>query len=188
MTPEPNDAVDPVVQAFEQGELIVYATEAVMGIGCDPDNEDAVMRLLKAKQRPVDKGLILVAANYSQLLPYCDDNAIPQEKRAEIFSSWPGPHTWLMPKSSQAPAWISGQHDSIAMRVTAFEPLADLCRKIGKPIVSTSANLSGQEPARTLAEAQRQLGDGIFYVDGDVQGLSSPSTIKDALTGKVIRS
>jgi len=188
MTQAENEVVDPVVQAFKEGELIVYATEAVMGIGCDPDNEEAVMQLLKAKQRPVEKGLILVAANYSQLLPYCDDNAIPQEKRAEIFSSWPGPNTWLMPKSKTAPKWITGEHASIAMRVTAYEPLAELCRKIGKPIVSTSANLSGQEPARTVEDAKRQLGEGIFYVAGEVQGLTSPSTIKDALTGTVIRS
>lgn len=187
MTTAQNDEKDPLLVAFEQGELLVYATEAVMGIGCDPDNEDAVMRLLKAKQRPVEKGLILVAATYSQLLPYCDDNAIPMDRRTEIFSSWPGPNTWLMPKSKNAPKWVTGEHNSIAMRVSAYEPLADLCRKLGKPIVSTSANLSGQPPARTVDEAKQQLGKDIFYVEGEVQGLESPSTIKDAVTGNVIR-
>ena len=77
---------DADVAAFESGQLMVYPTEAVMGIGCDPDNEAAVMSLLALKQRPVEKGLILLAANYSQLLPYVDDNAIPQDKRFSIFS------------------------------------------------------------------------------------------------------
>ena len=53
--------IDPVKEAFEQGALIVYPTEAVMGIGCDPDNELAVHKLLQLKQRPVEKGMILIA-------------------------------------------------------------------------------------------------------------------------------
>ena len=61
---------DPIVEAFHAGKLLVYPTEAVMGIGCDPDNKAAVDFLLKTKQRPVEKGVILIAANYSQLLPY----------------------------------------------------------------------------------------------------------------------
>ncbi len=83
--------VDPVVAAFQAGSLIVYPTEAVMGIGCDPDNEAAVNALLEIKQRPVEKGVILIAANYSQLLPYVNDNAIRPDRRTDIFSSWPGP-------------------------------------------------------------------------------------------------
>ena len=56
---------DPMVAAFENGMLLVYPTEAVMGIGCDPDSESAVLALLEIKQRPIEKGVILVAANYS---------------------------------------------------------------------------------------------------------------------------
>ena len=85
---------DPMVAAFENGMLLVYPTEAVMGIGCDPDSESAVLALLAIKQRPIEKGVILVAANYSQLLPYVNDNAIRPDMRTEIFSSWPGPNTW----------------------------------------------------------------------------------------------
>ena len=91
---------DPMVAAFENGMLLVYPTEAVMGIGCDPDSESAVLALLEIKQRPIEKGVILVAANYSQLLPYVNDNAIRPDMRTEIFSSWPGPNTWVLPKSA----------------------------------------------------------------------------------------
>lgn len=176
-----------IKQLFDQGKLIVYATEAVMGIGCDPDNEAAVMELLRTKQRTVDKGLILVAANYEQLLPYIDDAAIPAVRRAEIDASWPGPITWLLPKSSTAPHWISGQFNSIATRISAYSSLIELCRCLGKPLVSTSANLSGQLPTRTIEEAQQQLGDDIVYIDGVVEGRQSPSVIKDAMSGQVIR-
>jgi L-threonylcarbamoyladenylate synthase len=178
---------DSLKVAFDAGEVIIYPTEAVLGIGCDPDNEAAVLKLLELKQRSVDKGLILVAANYSQLLPYVDDKAIPEQNRPNIFSSWPGPVTWLLPKSKAAPSWVTGVHNSIATRVPSFAPLVELCERLGKPIVSTSANLSGEPSCITIEEAKQQFGDNVVYVDGKVQGRTSPSTIKDAMTGEVLR-
>lgn len=180
--------VDPDIAAFEQGELLIYATEAVMGIGCDPNNEAAVRKLLAIKQRPVEKGMILVASNYSQLLPFVNDNAIPQDRRFAIFSCWPGPVTWLLPKSATAPAWITGEHDKIAVRVSAHEGVRTLCNKINSPIVSTSANPSGEEPARTIAQARDYFGDSVHYVPSEVGGAAQPSMIKDALTGAIIRN
>ena len=77
------------ITCLTQGEVILYPTEAVFGLGCDPDNQQAVEKLLAIKQRPVEKGLILIADNYGQLLKYVDDAKIPMDKRADIFSSWP---------------------------------------------------------------------------------------------------
>ena len=75
------------ISCLEQGEVILYPTEAVYGLGCDPDNQQAVEKLLEIKQRPVEKGLILIADNYGQLLKYVDDVKLPMDKRADIFSS-----------------------------------------------------------------------------------------------------
>lgn len=179
---------DPMVAAFENGMLLVYPTEAVMGIGCDPDSESAVMALLEIKQRPIEKGVILVAATYSQLLPYVNDNAIKPDMRTEIFSSWPGPNTWLLPKSATAPAWLTGQHDKIAVRVTNHPTVKAMCEQLGKPVVSTSANLTGQAPALTIEEARTIFADSVTYVDGEVGQYSKPSTIRDGDSGEVIRA
>lgn len=179
---------DPMVAAFENGMLLVYPTEAVMGIGCDPDSESAVMALLEIKQRPIEKGVILVAATYSQLLPYVNDNAIKPDMRTEIFSSWPGPNTWLLPKSATAPAWLTGQHDKIAVRVTNHPTAKAMCEQLGKPVVSTSANLTGQAPALTIEEARTIFADSVTYVDGEVGQYSKPSTIRDGDSGEVIRA
>lgn len=178
---------DPIVTAFRQGRLLVYPTEAVMGIGCDPDNESAVQQLLKLKQRPQEKGVILIADNYSRLLPYVDDKAIAQDRRYAIFSSWPGAITWLLPKSATAPDWITGGQPNIAVRVTAHPVVKDLCERIGKPLVSTSANPSGQTPARNTQQAQHYFADAVDYVAGEVGGLSRPSSIRDGNSGKIIR-
>ncbi|XPE60601.1 Sua5/YciO/YrdC/YwlC family protein [Shigella flexneri] len=67
------DAIAAAIDVLNEERVIAYPTEAVFGVGCDPDSETAVMRLLELKQRPVDKGLILIAANYEQLKPYIDD-------------------------------------------------------------------------------------------------------------------
>ena len=181
-------ALTSVIDAFEQGQLLVYPTEAVMGIGCDPDNEIAVNALLTLKQRPVEKGVILVAANYSQFLPYVNDNGIAQHRRTEIMSSWPGPNTWLLPKSQSAPIWITGKHDKIAVRVSNHPVVKALCNALGKPIVSTSANLAGEPPTKTLAEAKRVFGDSVVYIDGEVGDNDKPSTILDGDTGEIIRA
>lgn len=178
---------DPLVDSFFAGELLVYPTEAVMGLGCDPDNEEAVTRLLSLKHRPVEKGLILIAATYSQLLPYVDDNAVRLDKRTEIFSSWPGANTWLLPKSANAPDWITGQHATIAVRVTDHPVVRSLCERVGKPLVSTSANVTGSAPATTTEAAKAMFGDDVIYVEGEVGSNTKPSIIRDGNTGTIIR-
>lgn len=179
---------DPIIEAFREGKLLIYPTEAVMGIGCDPDNEKAVNCLLEVKQRPLEKGVILIAANYSQLLPYVNDDAIRPDRRTDIFSSWPGPNTWLLPKSAAAPQWITGQHDKIAVRVTNHPVVVALCNKLGKPLVSTSANLTGQAPTKTINEAKAVFADSVMYVEGEVGNATKPSVIRDGDSAEVIRA
>lgn len=187
MTSECLQSVEPLSSAFSLGELIVYPTEAVMGIGCDPDNEAAVSKLLAIKQRPRAKGMILIADSYSRLLKYVDDKSVPPQKRTEVFSSWPGHNTWLLPKSEEAPDWITGEHDKIAVRVTAHPVVIALCQAVGKPLVSTSANPSGMPPALTTEEAKQYFGGDVVYVPGEVTNPGKPSTIRDCETGHVIR-
>lgn len=174
--------------ALEQGGVIFYPTEAVYGLGCDPDNQQAVEQLLAMKQRPVEKGLILIADNYGQLLKYVDDAKIPMDKRTDIFSSWPGAITWVMPAAKTTPKWLTGQFDTIAVRVTNHPTVKHLCQKFDKPLVSTSANLSGQDTVTSIAMAKTEFADKVaFYLDEPLGGNTQPSTIKDVMTGKVFR-
>lgn len=176
-------------QAFEEGGVIAYPTEAVFGLGCDPDNQEAIEKLLAIKKRPAEKGLILLAANYSQLLPYVDDLGIPQDKRFAVLSRWPDGITQLVPKNPNCPALLCGKFDTIAVRVTSQPDVVALCNAVNKPIVSTSANLSGEEPARTWQEVEASLASEVdFIVKGKTLGFTKPSQIIHALTGETIRS
>ena len=178
-----------VVNAFKRGGIIAYPTEAVFGLGCDPDNEDALKRLLALKKRPAEKGLILLAGDYSQLLPYIDESKIPPNKLATVLSRWPDGITQLVPKSNQLSSLLSGQFETIAVRVTSQPDVVALCKKTKKPIVSTSANLSGQEPAKTWQGLDPEVVKLVDYVVKEkTLGHKTPSKIIDAITGNIIRS
>jgi L-threonylcarbamoyladenylate synthase len=164
------------------GGVVAYATEYCFGLGCDPRNRAAILRLLRLKSRPLAKGLIVLAASESQLAPYAAD--IP----ANVRATWPGPHTWLLPANPGVPGWITGQHDKIAVRVTAHPQAAALCRAAGMAIVSTSANRAGEAPARTDREVARRFGRLVDYIlPGRVGEAPAPTPIRDAVTGQLVR-
>jgi len=169
-------------RVLKQGGIVAYATEYCFGLGCDPMNRDAVLRLLRLKQRPVKKGLIVLAADVAQLAPYVAE--IPPH----VAATWPGPHTWLLPANTAVPNWITGRHERIAVRVTAHPQAAALCRAAGLAIISTSANRSGESPARVDREVIRRFGGLVDYVlPGRVGNAPAPTPIRDAETSRLIR-
>lgn len=181
--------MESAVQAYQEGGIIAYPTEAVFGLGCDPTSQAAVEKLLSIKQRPIEKGLILLAANYSQLLPFVDDSLIPQDKRFSVLSRWPDGITQVLPANADVPAFLTGKFSSIAVRVTSQPDVVALCNEVNGPIVSTSANLTGHEPARTASDVKQNLGELVdFIVEGDTLGFTQPSKIIDGLTGEVFRT
>jgi L-threonylcarbamoyladenylate synthase len=178
--------IDEAARKLRQGEVIAYPTEAVYGLGCDPFNYDAVERLLDMKGRSQAAGLILIADKFSRFDDFVGEADRDLVGRAQ--STWPGPVTWLFPKSAQVPGWISGDHDSVALRVTDHPPCQALCETYGGPIVSTSANRSGEAPARTPEAVEASFGlliDGVMQ--GQLGGLERPSEIRDVRTGEVVR-
>lgn len=183
----PSNAIAQAVEVLHNNQVIAYPTEAVFGVGCDPDSEEAVMRLLTLKQRSVEKGLILIAADFEQLKPYIDDMQLSQAQRQAIFARWPGPVTFVFPARAATPRWLTGRFESLAVRVTDHPLVVELCRTFGKPLVSTSANLTGQPPCRTTAEVRAQFGADFPVVDGMTCGRLNPSEIRDALTGEQFR-
>jgi len=174
-------------RSVRAGGVIAYPTEAVYGLGCDPLDDNAVFRLLAIKQRPLARGLILIGADFSQLAPFI--GPVPTAVMQRISKTWPGPVTWLLPAAPDVPYWLRGAHLTIAVRVTAHRLAAALCRAAGHALVSTSANRHRQPPARTYLQVERRLGAELDYVlHGAVGPQRRPSEIRDALTGRVVRS
>lgn len=170
-----------------QGGIVAYPTEAVYGLGCDPYNAAAVLRLLELKQRSWKKGLILIAAHRSQLDPWLEPVGLCIEQ--ELEQTWPGPVTWLLPARPEVPEWLRGEHTTLAVRVTAHPLAAALCEAFGGPIVSTSANYAGNHAARSALQLQREMGEDIDYIlHGKVGDQLRPTEIRDAVSGRIVRS
>jgi L-threonylcarbamoyladenylate synthase len=181
--------IDAAAALLRDGGVLAYPTEAVFGLGCDPHNEAALARLFALKQRSSSQGVLLIAADFTQVEPYIDHTAVPAQILQQVRESWPGPHTWIFPRAATVPAWVVGAHAGIAVRVTAHEPSIALCRAFGGAIVSTSANPHGQAPARDVDTLIGWFGDALDGVlDAPLGGLAQPSTIRDAMSGALIRA
>lgn len=182
-----HDSFD-IMAAAEQlkaGKVIAYPTEAVYGLGCEPLNEQAVMHLLAIKQRPIEKGLILIAADLAQLRPYLILN---DEILAKITPTWPGAVTWVIPAQANVPKWLTGEHDTLAVRVTAHPIAQQLCACYGGAIVSTSANATTEPAMRTAEQVTKAFANtDVFVLDGKVGELQQETAIYDAVSGKKLR-
>ncbi|MGL5598387.1 MAG: Sua5/YciO/YrdC/YwlC family protein, partial [Aeromonas sp.] len=106
----------------------------------------------------------------------------------DIQHTWPGPVTWVMPAKQGVSTLLTGQFSSIAVRVSAHPDVQRLCQAFGKPITSTSANLSGLPPCKTVEQVRAQFASSpLLLMEGVVGGRENPSEIRDALTGNVFR-
>jgi L-threonylcarbamoyladenylate synthase len=186
MNPAPFLTVPRAAECLRAGEVIAYPTEAVYGLGCDPMCEAAVRRVLALKRRKPEEGLILIADCCARFLPFVAEVRAERLERAR--ASWPGPVTWLFPRAPAVPDWLAGSHTTIALRVTDHPVCRALCAAFEGAIVSTSANPSGAEPARSADEVREYFGDGLAgIVEGELGGRAAPSEIRDLATGRVLR-
>jgi L-threonylcarbamoyladenylate synthase len=174
------------VTALHAGGVIAYPTEGVWGLGCDPDNDQALTRLLRLKQRDPAKGLILVAASIAQFAPWLE--GLPLELHAPLVASWPGPYTWLVPDNGRSNVLVRGGHARVALRVSDHPGVVALCEAFGGPLVSTSANRAGEPPAMSADQVRASFGECLdAVVEGPLGGLERPSIIRDLVTGRVLR-
>lgn len=174
-------------QCLLDGRVIAYPTEAVYGLGCDPGSEPAVRKILELKTRPASAGMILIADRLERFAPYIQPVSAELKQRA--LAAWPGPVTWLFPRAPQVPDWLAGSHPTIALRITDHPVCRALCDAFGGPIVSTSANPGGDEPARSARQVQNYFGDALCgTVEGELGGQNQPSEIRDLETGRVLRA
>ena len=170
---------------LRRGGLIAYPTESCYGLGCDPDNRIAVQRLLRLKQRPQRKGLILIAASYRQVARHLQP--LTPDQQQQLREAGAQAITYLMPAHHSTPRWLRGAHDTLAVRLTAHNQAAQLCRGVNRALVSTSANRSGQRPAKTYAQCQRLFGRKVWVLPGRVGKRKKPSTIRAWADGKIVR-
>ncbi|MBD3647747.1 MAG: Sua5/YciO/YrdC/YwlC family protein [Pseudomonadales bacterium] len=178
--------LDLIVNLLRSGAVIAYPTEGVWGLGCIPEDQESVSRILHLKRRSWQEGLILAASDVSQVEPYLE--GLSSSQRETLEAAWPGPITWLVPDNGVAPAWITGRHNRVALRVSSHPVIKGICDRLQGAIVSTSANPTGKPAAKTNLRVRQYFPKGIDYiVPGELGASLGASEIRDLMTGDVIR-
>lgn len=173
---------------LESGNIIIYPTETVYGIGCNPYNDKALKIILDLKQRSLYKGLILVANKYETFFDFIDRDKINKNEETKMLKSWPGPFSWIVPAKKNISPLITGCKETVAIRVSPHPFIQNICKLIKKPLISTSANLSGYPACETIEEVQSQFKQkNIIIVNENNLKMANASTIIDLKTGKIIR-
>ncbi|MEC5205385.1 L-threonylcarbamoyladenylate synthase [Vogesella urethralis] len=178
--------VDAARGRLRAGGVLAYATESCFGLGCNPFDVRAIRRILAIKGRPTHKGLIVIAANLQQLRPLI--RPLTPAQLATVQRYWPGPYTFLLPASRRVPTLLRGRHDKIAVRISAHGEAAALCRALGSPLVSTSANRAGQKSLKTARGCRQAFSrQQVLTLQGRIGKRRKPSTIIDLDSGRVLR-
>lgn len=176
-----------IVEKLKQDQVVAYPTEAVFGLGCNPNSEQAVRRLLALKQRPESKGLILISPYRELLLPYIDETQLSEPEWQRFEHSYEKAITWVMPAKTDVPRYLKGQFETIAVRLCQVPAVVKLCEATGFALTSTSANLATLPPCRTAQEVMAQFGDNFPVVIAETGGKNNPSEIRDIFTQQIFR-
>ncbi len=178
-----------VAGLLRRGAVIAYPTEGIWGLGCLPSLPDPVVRILQMKQRSWTQGLILVASTIEQLEPYL--TRVDDAHYKVLVENWPSATTFLVPDNGHAPYWITGRHNTLALRVSTHPVIKSICDHTGCPVVSTSANRSGRPAARTALQIRQYLAavgqDVDYIVPGQIGDARGASEIRHLMSGEVIR-
>jgi L-threonylcarbamoyladenylate synthase len=166
--------LEEVVEHVKRGALVVYPTETLYGLGGDPFIENAIERIYQLKRRPPDMGLAVATSSIDdfELVAEVPENLWDIIAKMEAVSV-----AFVLPKRPEVPKMLTGGRDTVVVRVV-HHPLAIALADAAGPIISTSANLHGHEPPRTMDEARDQLGEGVdYYIDYGEAPVQAPSTI-----------
>ena len=165
--------------------IYAYPTEGVWGLGCNPFSEIAVENLFDIKKRPKNKGVIVLAGNENQLGHFI--NHLTKDQKKSFFEKPPVPHTWLIPASDEIPTWLQGDTGLVAVRLSLHPDVIRITNELESPICSSSANLSGEEPAKNESDIKKNFGRALQIVDGELGKLNKPTPVQELITGAWIR-
>lgn len=174
------------LNTLRQGGILLYPTDTIWGLGCDPTNESAVNRIFQLKSRGENKSLIILADSISMIERYVTDIPEIVYELAEVSDT---PLTIIYPKGKNLALGVCSADGSVAIRICMDEFCSELISRFRKPIVSTSANLSGSPSPGNFSEIDNILVNKVDYVvkfrqDDRSKNLASP-VIKVNLNGTI---
>lgn len=173
------------VAVLQNGGVVVFPTETSYGVAADATNHQAAERAFAIKQRAhsAPSGLIVATV---EMAKWCGRMDAPVEELAE--KHWPGPLTIVLPEANDALTPLCKRDGTVAVRVSSHPVARALAEQLGKPILATSANIAGQDPAFTIDQAREQFSDNEpdLYLDGGPLEPSPPSMIIEWQDGELV--
>lgn len=174
-----NNDIEECLKVLNKGGLILYPTDTIWGIGCDATNANAVEEIFKLKQRDDRKAVIVLVADERDVLQYV---ANPDFRVFDYLNQASRPTTVVYEGAIGLASNITGEDGTVAIRICYDIFCRHLIKRLRKPLVSTSANISGQPPARTFAEIPKPIIKGVDYVveyrQDDITEAQASSIIK----------
>lgn len=169
--------VEAALEVLRKGGVILYPTDTIWGLGCDATHAEAIKKIYDIKQREDTKSLIILVADERQILQYV---AAPELGVFEFMESQTRPTTFIFENAIGLPENLVAQDGSIAIRLVKDDFCRHLIRRLGKPIVSTSANISGQASPQNFGEVAEEIQKKVDHVvqwRKEERGTSQPSRI-----------
>jgi L-threonylcarbamoyladenylate synthase len=180
VVPPDADALRDAAKLLKDGQLVVFPTETVYGLGANALDPAAVARIFTAKGRPNDNPVIVHVASQLAAQKLVKEWPPLAERFAKAF--WPGPLTLVLPRAANVPDAVTGGLDSVAIRVPGHPIAQQLLRACGLPLAAPSANTSGRPSPTTAQHAESDLGDKVqLYLDAGPTELGLESTVVSLL-------
>jgi L-threonylcarbamoyladenylate synthase len=173
-------------EVLSEGGLILYPTDTIWGIGCDATNEAAVHKVYKLKQRMDSKAMLVLVDSTAKLGMYVDE--VP-DQAWDLIEMTTKPLTIIYPKAKNLPDCLVADDGSIGIRVTTESFSHKLCERFRRPLVSTSANISGTPSPANFHEIADDIKSGVDYIvqyrQDDLRKAAPSSIIKLGLGGLI---
>ena len=172
-----NNEVAAALKVVQQGGIILYPTDTIWGIGCDATNTEAVQKIYRLKQRDEAKSMIILLDTDNKLQSYISD--VP-ELAYDLIEFAENPLTLVMPGAKNISPALIAADGSVGVRISDHPFCQQLIQRLRKPLVSTSANISGKPSPQYFSQIDQEIIDGVDYVvdiDQHSMEIKNPSTI-----------
>jgi L-threonylcarbamoyladenylate synthase len=168
--------IETALTVLRRGEAVIFPTETFYAVGVNAMELRALRRLFELKGRDPDKPVGLIAADPEMVRRVVSE--IPEIAMRLARAFWPGPLTMVLPARPEVSSSLTNREGGVGIRISPHPIALELTRRLGAPLTATSANLAGEPPARTIAQARAAFGNRVkAYVDGGMLGGSLPSTV-----------
>lgn len=175
--------IDKIVEVINNGGLVITPTDTIYGIMGDALNEDVIRRVFDVKQRPYNKPLLLLMDSFEMVENYTEE--LSEMERELINKFWPGLVTFILKKNNKVSDLITSGNDTVGIRIPDNKDLLEIIRRLKRPVISTSANITGTPVITSTKLLEKDLIDNIDYIydGGDIDEVSS--TIVRVIDNKV---